>query len=157
MPLGLSDSEHTRNDGYKLSNVWELNELGQVRGASDRFNGGSADLGESAWLYNGATTIDVGLVGPEHSRNDGYKYSYAYHLNNAGQVSGVSDRYNGGSVDLGSSAWLSDGTTTIDIGLTGRSTPVAMATSKVLPMHSTKRGRSSDCPIVSTAAARIWA
>jgi hypothetical protein len=117
--LGLIDSEHTRNDGYQRNSVWELNEAGQARGASERYNGGSTDLGESAWLYSGATTINVGLIGPEHTRNDGYKYSYAYHLNEAGQAGGIADRYNGGSDDLGNSAWFYDGTNTINVGLSG--------------------------------------
>ena len=54
----------------------QLNEAGQVSGYSYRYNGGSTDLGHSAWLYDGATTIDIGLTGSEHTRNDGYKYSY---------------------------------------------------------------------------------
>ena len=57
-------AEHTRNDGYKSAAFpTELNEAGQVRGYSDRYNGGSTDLGHSAWLYDGATTIDIGLTG----------------------------------------------------------------------------------------------
>ena len=76
-------------------------------------------MGASAWLYDGATTIDIGLTGPEHTRNDGYKASVPKLVNEAGQVSGSSGRYNGGSTDLGSSAWLYNGATTIDIGLTG--------------------------------------
>ena len=27
--------------------------------------------GYSAWLYDGATTINIGLTGTEHTRNDG--------------------------------------------------------------------------------------
>ena len=76
-------------------------------------------MGYSAWFYDGATTIEIGLTGTEHTRNDGYKYSFsqASGPNEAGQVIGISDRYNGGSILLGHSAWLYDGTTTIDIGL----------------------------------------
>jgi hypothetical protein len=121
--LGLTGPEHTRNDGYGYSTALQMNEAGQVRGYSSRYSGGSTDLGQSAWLYNGTTTIDIGLIGPEHTRNDGYKYSVSYgsgysELNQAGQVSGMSDRFNGGSADLGQSTWLYDGTSTINIGLT---------------------------------------
>jgi hypothetical protein len=119
VPLGLDDIEHTRNDGYKLSDANELNDAGQVAGYSSRYNGGSIDFGQSAWLYDGATTIDIGLTGPEHARNDGYKVAYASQLNEAGQVLGYSWRYNGGSADWGLSAWLYNGATTIDVGLTG--------------------------------------
>ena len=44
-----------------------LNEAGQAVGFSYRFNGGSTDLGRSAWFYNGATTIDIGLTGTEYT------------------------------------------------------------------------------------------
>ena len=68
-------------------------------------------MGRSAWLYDGATTIDIGLTGPEHTRNNGYKYSlggFQDQLNEAGQVIGYSERYNGGSTRLGQDAWVYD-------------------------------------------------
>ncbi len=117
--VDLPGNEHTRNDGYKYSFDDQWNEARQVRGHSSRYNGGSTDLGQTVWLFDGATTINVGLTGSEHTRNDGYKYSEAFDLNEAGQVIGYSYRYNGGSDDLGYSAWLYDGATTINIGLTG--------------------------------------
>ncbi len=119
VPLGFDDLEHTRDDGYKSSVASDLNEVGHVRGYSLRFNGGSIDLGQSAWLYDGATTVNIGFNGPEHTRNDDYKYSAADELNEAGKIRGYSLRYNGGSNDLGRSAWLFNGATTVDIGLTG--------------------------------------
>ena len=87
--------------GIRSASADELNEAGQAVGLSDRYNGGSTNLGASAWLYNGATTIDIGLTGAEHTRNDGYKYSQyglaeLRNLNDAGQVIGYSARYNGG-------------------------------------------------------------
>ena len=117
--IGLTGSEHTRDDGYKLSGTFQLNEAGQVRGYSERYNGSNTNLGQSAWLFNGTTTIDVGLTGADHTRSNGSKTSEAEHLNEAGQVSGYSIRYNGGSTYMGRSAWLYDGATTIEIGLTG--------------------------------------
>jgi hypothetical protein len=59
-------------------------------------------------LYDGASTLDIGLTGAEHTRNDGYKYSYANYLNEAGQAAGYAERYNGGSTYLGRSAWFYD-------------------------------------------------
>jgi len=117
--IGLTGAEHTRNDGYKFAFLDELNEAGQVSGRSHRFNGLSVNRGQSAWLYNGATTVNIGLIGPEHTRSDGVKDSRAAQLNEAGQVSGSSRRYNGGPAELGRSVWLYDGSTTIDVGLTG--------------------------------------
>jgi len=49
-----------------------------------RFDGGSAAFGYSAGLYDGATTVDIGLTGAEHTRDDGYKESYAEEINEAG-------------------------------------------------------------------------
>ena len=94
-----------------------LDEAGMVSGYSYRWSGGSTYLGRSAWLYNGATTIDVGLTGCQYTRNDGYKESFADHLNEAGEVTGRSMLFDGGSTPLGQSAWLYDGVATIDIGL----------------------------------------
>ena len=117
--LGFDDPEHTRNDGYQFSVADQMNEAGRVVGYSQRFNGGSAALGQSIWLFNGAATINAGLTGSEHTKADGYKFSTLLDLNEAGQVSGWSTRYNGGSTDLGQTAWFNDGTTTTVIGFTG--------------------------------------
>jgi len=119
LDIGFTGAEHTRSDGYKFSSPDELNEAGQVRGFSQRYNGGSTLLGWSVWLYDGVTTHDIGLTDGEHTRNDGYKNSFADHLNAAGYVVGNSNRYNGGSSNLGRSVWLFNGVTTLDIGLTG--------------------------------------
>jgi hypothetical protein len=67
-----------------------LNEAGKVIGSSYRYNGGSVQLGQSAWLYDGATNTNIGLIGPEHTRNDGGKYSQGSTLNEAGHVVGYS-------------------------------------------------------------------
>jgi hypothetical protein len=117
--IGLTDSEHTRSDGWKDSRASLLNEAGQVLGSATRYGGLG---GYSAWLYNGSTTVNIGLTGPEHTRSDDFKRSFSFpinRLNEAGQVVGYSDRYNGGSTELGYSVWLYDGANTIEIGLTG--------------------------------------
>ena len=110
--IGLTGAEHTRNNGYKYSEDRHMNEAGQVFGVSYRYNGRNTELGRSVWLYDGATTIDIGLTGPEHTSSNGYKYSDAKEfkqLNEAGQVIGWSYRYNGGT-NLGQDAWLYDPT-----------------------------------------------
>lgn len=117
--IGLTDPEHTRNDGYEFSSAYRLNDSGQVIGTSSRFNGSSADLGRSAWLYDGTKTVTLGLAGPEHTRSDGYRINSPGFLNDAGQVAGLADRYNGGNADMGQSVWLYDGTEVLNIGLTG--------------------------------------
>lgn len=117
--IGLTGAEHTRSDGYRSAFPDFLNEAGDAVGNSERYNGGVTNLGSSTWIYNGTTTIEVGLTGAEHTRSDGYKFSYATRLNEAGQVAGNSYRFNGGSEDLGISAWFYDGAATHTIGLTG--------------------------------------
>jgi hypothetical protein len=122
--VGLTGTEFTRNDGYQRSFLSARNAVGQVLGYSDRYNGGSAQLGQSVWLYNGEATIELGLVGPGYTRSDGYRYSNAdvnilnNGLNEAGQVLGYSVRYNGATA-IGSTPWFYNGTTTIELGLSG--------------------------------------
>jgi hypothetical protein len=104
--IGLTGSEYTRGDGYKYSWAYEVDEAGRVRGFSYRYNGG---LGQSAWLYNGTSTTEIGLGGSEHTRDDGYQYIDAQGgMNDAGQVLGFSKRFNGGHTDLGQDAWFYD-------------------------------------------------
>jgi hypothetical protein len=115
--IGMGGSEHTRDDGYQFSRPDFLNTAGVVAGFSERFAGGESN-GITAWLHNGATSISIGLTGTEHTRSDGLKRSYVYNLNESGQATGVSERYNGGH-NLGAEAWHFDGTSTIEIGLSG--------------------------------------
>ena len=119
VPLGFDDPAHTHEYGFRHSEAYELNEAGQVIGSSQRLRGNYDDLGYSAWLYDGATTINIGFTGPEYTRDDGYKFSGARQLNEAGQVTGHSDRYADGGFYPSRIAWLYDGTTTIPVGLTG--------------------------------------
>ena len=116
--LGLTDAEHTRDDGYRVSVANRLNEASQASGFAHRYNGTGTDMGRSAWFYNGTNTFNIGLTDVEHTRSDGYRNSYERFLNEAGQVGGVAYRYNGTGTRLGSSAWLYNGTSTVNIGLT---------------------------------------
>jgi len=117
--IGLTDIEHTKSDGYRYSETYGQNEAGQIIGSSQRFNNSNAYLGYSAWLYNGVSTVNIGLTGAEHTRDDGYKYSQVYEQNELGQVLGRAARYNSGNTYLGRSAWLYNGSSTVNVGLTG--------------------------------------
>lgn len=116
--VGLTDAEHTRSNGYRGSGVSYLNDAGQVAGNAERFNG-SIQHGTTAWLYNGSSTVNVGLLDSEHTRDDGYRSSQVSALNEAGYVAGTASRHNGTAYSLGSSAWLYDGSSTVKVGLTG--------------------------------------
>ena len=114
--MGFNSSEYTRNDGYKRSNTYDLNEAGQATGISVHFTG-DRDMGNSAWLYNGATTKNIGPIDNDHMSDDGYQDSTPEQLNDSGYVVGSADRFSGTRF-LGFDAWLYDGTTTKIIGLT---------------------------------------
>ncbi len=118
--VGLADAEHTRvTDGYRYSVNAALNAAGQVAGWAYRYDGTGNGTGHSAWLYNGTTTLNIGLTDAEHTRaTDGYRMSQGYYLTDAGQVVGGANRYDGAGNDLGATTWLYNGTTTLDIGLT---------------------------------------
>ena len=116
--IGLTDAGHTNsNTGYQRNNAYFLNEAGQVVGIAERYNG-STSTGLSAWLYNGTTTQEIGLMDAGHTNSStGYQHNYANRLNEAGQAAGYANRFNG-TTSVGQSAWLYNGTTTQEIGLT---------------------------------------
>lgn len=108
--IGLTDSEHTRADGYQSSSIVS-SQYGFVTGSSSRYSG-SKDLGSSAWLYQNNLTQRIGLTGAEHTRSDGQQWSGASRINRSGDAIGSSTRYSGNS-NVGNSAWLfHDGITT---------------------------------------------
>ena len=113
--LGLTDAEHTRADGLRESNTWQINAAGQVRGRSDRFSG-SQNMGATAWFYDGSDTVVVGLTDAAHTRDDGYRNSVASRLTESGYVAGHSTLYNGTSGQVGTSHWVYDGNDTVRLG-----------------------------------------
>jgi hypothetical protein len=117
--VGPTDLEHTRDDGYQYAIAVKLNEAGHVLGNASRYNGTATYLGTSAWLYDGASSINIGLTGVEHTRNDGFQSNTSSFLNESGLAVGYAKRYNSTASDLGQSAWLFNGSTTVNIGLTG--------------------------------------
>ncbi|MBX9608266.1 MAG: DUF3466 family protein [Gammaproteobacteria bacterium] len=118
--ISVMDAEHTILDSdARNSYPVALNDAGQVAGIADRFDGNGNHLGQTAWLYDGAEPRVIGLVDAEHtSVRSGERYSYAADLNAVGQVAGFAYRYDGAGSPLGQTAWLYDGNSTADIGLT---------------------------------------
>ncbi len=115
--IGLIDATHTGIDGYQSNGVQSINAAGQVFGHTQRYNGGSASMGQSAWRYNGTSTEQVGLTDAINTRDDGYQYNYIQGSNDAGQMAGYANRYNG-SIAIGTSAWVDTGSSTRQVGLT---------------------------------------
>ena len=119
------------------SEPYRLNEVGQVTGYSWRFTSNGGDLGVDAWFYNGATTTRIGLIGPEYETvtpNGVYRYNKSSFLTDSGIVAGYSLRHPilpvddaGWEPSNGSDAWISDGTTTRQVGLTGSDYEIVVA------------------------------
>jgi hypothetical protein len=150
--LSLNDSEHTSAEGKRESTASRLNEAGQVVGRQTRYGWGEITgydwetdeyytyegvlhLGWSAWLYNGSDTVDLSYTDAEHTRvSDGNRVSAVNNLNDAGMVTGESQRFGTGlvtvtdpitgietqeigDVTLGHTAWLYDGSAKTKLGM----------------------------------------
>ena len=98
IPIGLVGSEHTRNDGFKLSRSYQLNEAGQVTRSSRSLQRRQHRFGPKCLALQRHDHDRHRPHGGEHTRSDGYKCSDAYQLNEAGQVRGILLRYNGDSI-----------------------------------------------------------
>lgn len=116
--IGLTDEEHTTDNGYKRIQAWSLNAAGQVIGTSERFRSSETYYGQSAWIFNGSATTKIGLLDAEHTGSNDFQYSFAMVLNDAGQAIGYSQRFSSTGDNLGDSAWFYNGSTTTKIGLT---------------------------------------
>lgn len=121
--IGLIDFDHTAADGFQHSYVNYLNGAGHAAGGSSRFSGQNRNPnGESAWLFDGNNTIRVGLIDDTHTNTittDNIQNSFVRYLNESGQAAGQALRYTEtGFGSNGESAWLYDGTNSMNIGLT---------------------------------------
>lgn len=90
----------TATNGNGYSSASALNEAGQVAGGADLYVNGIYK-GARAVLWSNGSTIDLGSLGTA----GGYGFSYAQHINEVGQVAGVSTLY-GNDVDKGQRAAL---------------------------------------------------
>ncbi len=110
---------------------------GLTIGYSNRYDGGASDMGRTAWLYNGTTTINIGLTDAEHTRDDGYKLSSSLQLTESGLVIGYSNRYSGAS-ECGATAWVYDPILSSTVPLVGSVRSDGFAYS--LPQHLSESG-----------------
>jgi hypothetical protein len=113
-------SEFVRSDGYRYEDAWHLNASGQVAGEATTYDGAST-AGKRAWFYDGATThVLDGLQGGYFDKPNGHNQALPNGLNDAGQVTGTSYRYNISGTGIGLQGWFYDsGTdTTVALGLT---------------------------------------
>lgn len=108
--IGLYDAEHLNDNGYPISEANIITDIGYAAGQSYRYNGGAADLGRTAWIYDSINTSqsEVGLYDAEHTKDDGYQNSQVKDMTESGYVYGQSIRYNGNASDRGRTAWIYD-------------------------------------------------
>jgi hypothetical protein len=107
-----------------MTSVTGLNGIGDAIGESQRTSGNAA--GPDAWFYNGGTSQQIGLTGGVYEYVSTGFYarrtledSQAMFLNNSGEAAGISDRYDSSGNSLGQDTWFFNGTTTSQIGFFG--------------------------------------
>jgi hypothetical protein len=93
-----------------MSSVGLLTESGIVTGVSQRFLG-TADGGYSAWIYKDGVSTEVGMSTGDYVRADGFRWSEIRMINEAGQLTGLSRRYDSAGNDMGSNHWFYDADT----------------------------------------------
>jgi hypothetical protein len=112
-----ADTEHRITSGpqtgSRTSSVFAINDLGDVSGISNRYNGSTA-IGHTAWLRTTDGNIKkLGFLDTtEHTRStDGRRESSIVAMNSSSTVVGHSDRFSGGFAQ-GQSAWIQGATDT---------------------------------------------
>jgi T5SS/PEP-CTERM-associated repeat protein len=110
--IGLTGPANTSSYGVRYNVPVALNALGDAIGWSQNFSTG----GDDAWLWSGQGTQIIGLTDAAHT-SYGYSVNRPAALNDAGQVVGWADSFNGNG---GTDAWLYSPTSqsTQIIGLT---------------------------------------
>lgn len=116
--IGFTGAGYTDSSGYQRSEPHMQNAAGQVVGISSRITD-SGENGHDAWVWNGTTSTQIGFTGPGYTASNGYQESTPWLLNAAGQVVGYSKRLTANAHSRGEDAWVWNGTTTTQIGLTG--------------------------------------
>jgi len=114
--IGPADATHKGTGGLSESRSWAMNDDGDVVGSAARFSG-ALQVGQSAWVHpHGQPTKVIGLYTGEHRRSsDGRVNNSAIQINALGHVGGWATNYYG--TKQGTSAWLYNGTTTVEVGL----------------------------------------
>lgn len=105
--VGLTGAEFTSADGFQYNSAEYLTAGGRILGYAERYNGGDTWLGEASWVAstNGETT-KIGLYDGTHTKDDGYQMSVISLVTESGYVAGSSERFDGGAIQLGASAWV---------------------------------------------------
>ncbi len=119
--VGLTDAEHTRLNGSRISEFAAVNNAGQVLGTSNRYSAmPDAQIGVSAFFDSPSTgSVRIGLFDAQHTRADNLREVDSLSLTDEGLATGRSRRYIG-SANRGWSAWMyREDIGTRRLGLTG--------------------------------------
>src|SRR5690606_33538780 len=90
-----SGLEFNSINGTRQSGNLAVNEAGRISGFSTRYTG-AAPINRATWTWDAATgTVRTGLVGPEFTATDASQNSGHSALNQAGRITGWSERFSG--------------------------------------------------------------
>lgn len=117
-PIGLAGPGYTGSNGYQQGNPRFLLTTGRVAGISSRISGVNTNEGYQSWVYDGTTTVPIGLAGGVYTSSTGRLESSVTNLNQRGRAAGVATRYSG-STAIGFGGFFWNGTSTVPIGLSG--------------------------------------
>lgn len=116
--LGLTGPDYVAASGMRASSANLLNDAGQVAGTTNRY-AGDVFIGRDSWFFDGATTRPIGLTGGPYTASTGLRLTNPSILTPGGLVAGYSRRYVNVDTPYGEDAWVFNGTTTRQVGLTG--------------------------------------
>lgn len=109
-------AEHTASDGMQFSRLVRVANNGVVFGESSRFLGTGTSKGTSLWAFDGSTTQEIGLFGPEFTGADGYEYSDFTSHYPSGIAFGTTKVIQGTDIFRGQGAWVWNGSATHRLG-----------------------------------------
>ncbi|MEM9111358.1 MAG: hypothetical protein AAGC72_15190 [Planctomycetota bacterium] len=127
IPLGLTGDDYTDSvaGGYSYDSRADspYTQPGTRFIAGQTVRSTSAGGGYDAWLFDGATTRQIGLSGSDYEQasTDGrvWRYTDLVRMTPNGLVAGESRRFTPSGLSAGEDVWLFDGRQTIQLGLTG--------------------------------------
>jgi uncharacterized membrane protein len=107
-------------DGWAYSSATAINNAGTIIGASNKITGSDTDLGRRAvrWNAGARAPTELGNLG---TRADGYAYTEAVAINDAGTIAGNSEEYDaaGNLVSYHAVRWDASGSAATELGNLG--------------------------------------
>ncbi len=118
--IGLTGAAYTGSAGWQeVDFSLGVNAAGNVSGRSYRISGVDTRNGQDAWVWDGAITRQVGLVGGIYTGTGGHQESSVSISNAAGILAGRSMRITGVDGNLGRDTWYFDPSTGTSVPVIG--------------------------------------